>query len=193
VDELITLRKMGSRLQGHPDKNVPGVDMMTGSLGQGLSVAVGMALAGKMDRKTYRIHTLLGDGEINEGMIWEAAMAASHYKLDNLVAIIDNNGLQIDGPNATVMNTMPLSDKWSAFGWHVELADGHDIESLMKALSALRQVRGQPGVIIARTVKGKGVSFMENKTEWHGVAPSQEQAKAALKELAEPKGDFSYE
>ncbi|MCL1790708.1 MAG: transketolase [Peptococcaceae bacterium] len=192
--ELITLRKLGSNLQGHPDmERVPGVDMSTGSLGHGLSVAVGMALAGKTDGKTYRVYALLGDGEINEGMIWEGAMAAAHYKLDNLVAIVDSNGLQIDGPTATVMNTAPLSDKWSAFGWQVELADGHDFESLTQALNGLRQNRGRPGVIIARTVKGKGVSFMENKAEWHGVAPNRELADRALAELADPKGDLSYD
>ena len=191
VEDLMSIRRLGSKLQGHPDmEKVPGIDMSTGSLGQGLSVAVGMALAGKIDVKTYRIHVLLGDGEVNEGMIWEAAMAAAHYKLDNLVAIIDNNGLQIDGPNATVMDLMPLSDKWSAFGWRVELVDGHDAEALAQAFKTLRQTKGQPGIIIARTIKGKGVSFMENKVEWHGVAPNQELAAKALHELAEPKGAF---
>jgi transketolase len=194
VDDLTTLRRLGSNLQGHPDMiRLSGVDMTTGSLGQGLSVAVGMALAGKTDGKTFRVYTLLGDGEINEGMVWEAAMAAAHYKLDNLVAVVDSNGLQIDGPTATVMNSAPLSDKWSAFGWHVELADGHDFASLTQALSGLRQQRGRPGVVIARTVKGKGVSFMENKAEWHGVAPNRELADKALKELADPKGDLSYD
>ncbi|MFA6807460.1 MAG: transketolase [Eubacteriales bacterium] len=182
--ELVKLRQTGHFLQGHPDmKKIPGVDMSTGSLGQGISAAAGMALAGKLDNKSYRVYTLLGDGEMAEGLVWEAAMASAHYKLDNLLAILDNNGLQIDGPNEEVMNSGPLNKKWEAFGWNVIQIDGHNIEEINKAFSESKLVKGKPTIIIAKTVKGKGVSFMENQASWHGTAPSPEQAKNALAEL----------
>lgn len=183
-EELGTLRKIGSRLQGHPSmKHLPGVEMSTGSLGQGLSAANGMALAGKLDKRDYRVYALLGDGEIQEGQVWEAAMAAAHYKLDNVVAIIDHNKLQIDGPTSEVMSPEPIADKWRAFGWHVEVINGHDFEEIIAALNKAREVKGQPTAIIANTVKGKGVSFMENQVGWHGNAPSSEQTTQALCEL----------
>ncbi|NLL53067.1 MAG: transketolase [Peptococcaceae bacterium] len=183
-EELLKLRKTGHFLQGHPDmKKVPGVDMSTGSLGQGFSAAAGMALAGKIDNKAYRVYCLLGDGEVGEGIVWEAAMAAAHYKLDNLLVILDYNGLQIDGPVQEVMNSEPLADKWRAFGWNVMEVDGHDIDELTASLQAARNTTGKPTIIIAKTVKGKGVSFMENQVGWHGNAPSKEQAEAALAEL----------
>ncbi|MGO0121942.1 transketolase [Desulfothermobacter acidiphilus] len=182
--ELLTLRKLGSRLQGHPDmRKLPGVEMSTGSLGQGLSVGVGMALAGRLDGRDYRVYVLLGDGECQEGQVWEAAMAAAHYRLDNLVAILDYNGLQIDGPVSEVMNLEPVADKWRAFGWQVQEIDGHDFGQILEALAAAEKVKGKPSMIIARTVKGKGVSFMEHQADWHGVAPKPEQAEVALKEL----------
>lgn len=185
-EELLGLRQTGHRLQGHPDmKKTPGVDMSTGSLGQGLSVANGMALAGKLDGKDYRVFVLLGDGEMAEGQVWEAAMAAAHYKLDQVTAVLDCNGLQIDGPTDGVMSLAPLNEKWRAFGWHVLEVDGHDIESLLEAYAEARHVKGKPSVIIAKTVKGKGVSFMENQVGWHGNAPSEEQGEQALKELKE--------
>jgi transketolase len=184
-EKLLTLRELGSSLQGHPDmRKLPGVDMSTGSLGQGLSVANGMALAAKLDGKKYRIYALLGDGETQEGMIWEAAMAAAHYKLDNLTAFLDHNGLQIDGPTREVMSPEPLADKWKAFGWHVQVVDGHDFSQITGALEKARSVEGQPSMIIAETVKGKGVSFMENQAGWHGAAPKPEEADKALAELA---------
>ncbi len=183
-EELLTLRKTGSQLQGHPDmKKTPGVDMSTGSLGQGISAAVGMALAGKLDKKDYRVYALLGDGECEEGMVWEAAMAASHYKLDNLTAFLDYNGLQIDGPVQEVMNPTPLAEKWQAFGWEVIKIDGHDFGAIWGALEMAGETKGKPTMIIARTVKGKGVSFMENQVGWHGNAPNAEQAAQALAEL----------
>ncbi|KLU67031.1 transketolase 2 [Desulfosporosinus acididurans] len=185
-DELLGLRQTGRMLQGHPDmKRTPGVDMSSGSLGQGLSVANGMALAGKLDKKDYRVYVLLGDGEVAEGQVWEAAMAAAHYKLDNLTAILDYNGLQIDGPTDSVMSSAPLADKWRAFCWNVIEVDGHDIEALEKAFAEAKQVKGKPTILIAKTVKGKGVSFMENQVGWHGSAPNAEQAEQALKELRE--------
>ncbi|MBO8137697.1 MAG: transketolase [Desulfotomaculum sp.] len=184
-DELKTLRKLGSRLQGHPDmKKLPGVDMSTGSLGQGLSAANGMALAGKLDKKDYRVYVLLGDGEIQEGQIWEAAMAASHYKLDNLTAFLDYNKMQIDGHINEVMSPEPVADKFRAFGWHVIEIDGHDMEQILNAVEEAKKTSGRPTIIIAQTVKGKGVSFMENQVGWHGKAPSAEQVEEALKELA---------
>jgi len=184
VDELVTLRKLGSRLQGHPSmRYLPGVEMSTGSLGQGLSVANGMALAGRLDGRGYRVYVLLGDGEIQEGQVWEAAMAAAHYKLDNLVAFLDHNGLQIDGPTAEVMSPEPVTDKWRAFGWHVEEIDGHDLTQIINALDKAREVKGRPTMIVANTVKGKGVSFMENQAGWHGNAPNAEQTGLALREL----------
>ncbi|WP_073089498.1 transketolase [Thermosyntropha lipolytica] len=181
---LSTLRKLGSPLQGHPDmKKLPGVEASTGSLGQGISWAVGMALGGKLDNRDYRVYALLGDGELQEGMVWEAFMAAAHYKLDNLVAIIDHNGLQIDGRISEVMSPEPVGDKLNAFGWEVISIDGHNIEEILKALEEARKVKGKPTAIVAETVKGKGVSFMENRVEWHGVAPKEEELKRALSEL----------
>lgn len=184
-EELLTLRKLGSILQGHPDmRKVPGVEMSTGSLGQGLSAAVGMALAAKLDKKSHRIYVLLGDGEIQEGMIWEAAMAAAHFKLDNIVAFLDHNGMQIDGPTRDIMCPEPLTDKWRAFGWHVVDIDGHNMAEILAAVEMAHLTSGKPTMIIAKTVKGKGVSFMENQVGWHGVAPKPEEVTLALKELA---------
>lgn len=184
VEELCTLRKLGSRLQGHPDmKQLPGVEMSTGSLGQGLAAANGMALAGKLDKRDYRVYVLLGDGEIQEGMIWEAAMAAAHYHLDNVTAFLDNNGLQIDGPIKEVMSPEPIADKWRAFGWDVQIIDGHSITQIIQAVEKAKQVKGQPQMIIAKTVKGKGVSFMENQVDWHGMAPKPDQVTKALDDL----------
>jgi transketolase len=183
-EELLTVRKINCRLQGHPDmKKVPGIDMSTGSLGQGISAAVGMGLAGKLDKKDYRVFALLGDGEIEEGQVWEAAMAAAHYKVDNLIAFLDHNGLQIDGPITEVMSPEPMEDKFRAFGWHVERVNGHSFTEIAAALEAAKKVQGKPKMIIADTVKGKGVSFMENELGWHGNAPSKEQAEKALAEL----------
>ncbi len=184
VETLSSLRKFGSILQGHPDmRKVPGCEMSTGSLGQGLATAVGMAMAGKVDGKDYRVFSLIGDGECQEGEVWEAAMAAAHYRLDNLTVIQDFNGLQIDGPNCEVMGVCPLPEKWRAFGWHVIEIDGHDMKQVLDALSAEQRVAGRPTIIIAQTVKGKGVSFMENQVDWHGKAPSKEQVEQALAEL----------
>jgi len=184
VDELLTLRRLGSRMQGHTDRGItPGVEMSSGALGQGLSFGIGVALAARLDGKKHRAYVLMGDGECDEGQVWEAAMAAAHYKLDGITAIIDRNNLQIDGWCCDVMNTEPLPDKWRAFGWHVIEVDGHDIEQLIDAFEQAKSVKGQPTMIIAHTVKGKGVSFMENKAEYHGKPPTAEQAKRALKEL----------
>ena len=184
VEDLLTLRKVGSYLQGHPNMNtVPGVDMSTGSLGQGISAACGMALASKIKGKTNRVYTLLGDGEIQEGQVWEACMFASHYKLDNLCVIIDNNGLQIDGDVAKVMSPYPIVDKLEAFGFHVQAIDGHDFEAIEKALNTAKTVKGQPSAIVMKTVKGKDVSFMENNAGWHGVAPNDAQYEQAMAEL----------
>lgn len=181
---LMTLRKTGSILQGHPNMNdTPGVDMSTGSLGQGLSVSNGMALAGKLDKKDYRVYVLLGDGELEEGQVWEAAMTSAHYKLDNLTAFVDYNGLQIDGPVSEVMNPNPIGDKFKAFGWNVIEIDGHDFDEIFNAIDEAKNTKNMPTVIVARTVKGKGVSFMENAASWHGTAPSREQAERALEEL----------
>jgi len=183
-NELMKLRKTVAMLQGHPDmKDTPGIDMSTGSLGQGLSAANGMALAGKLDSKSYRVFALIGDGEMQEGQIWEAAMTAAHYRLDNVTAFIDNNGLQIDGFNKDVMNVEPIKEKWEAFGWHTITIDGHDFEQIEKAVIEAKNTKGKPTAIIAKTVKGKGVSFMENEAGWHGVAPNKEQTEQALKEL----------
>jgi transketolase len=185
-EELQGLRQTGHMLQGHPDmKKTPGVDMSTGSLGQGLSAANGMALAGKLDGKDYRVFVLLGDGEMAEGQVWEAAMAAAHYKLDNVTAVLDFNGLQIDGKTDSVMCSSPLTAKWRAFCWHVIEVDGHDVDALLAAFAEAKQVKGKPSIIIAKTVKGKGVSFMEDQAGWHGNAPSVEQGEQALKELRE--------
>lgn len=185
-EELQGLRQIDHMLQGHPDmKKTPGVDMSTGSLGQGLSAANGMALAGKLDGKDYRVFVLLGDGEVAEGQIWEAAMAAAHYKLDNVTAVLDLNGLQIDGPTDSVMCTSPLAEKWRSFGWQVFEVDGHDVDALLAAFAKAKRVKDRPSIILAKTVKGKGVSFMENQAGWHGNAPSVEQGEQALKELRE--------
>ena len=182
--DLLSLRKMGSVLQGHPNmKMVKGVDMSTGSLGQGISCAVGMALANKLDNKEYRVYSLLGDGESQEGQVWEAAMAAAHYKLDNLCAMLDYNELQIDGSIHDVMNPSPLDEKFKAFGWHVICIDGHDYDQINQAFEEAKTVKGKPTMILAKTIKGKGVSFMENNAHWHGVAPKPEECEAALKEL----------
>ena len=182
--EIITFRRINSRLQGHPDiKKLPGVEFTTGSLGQGLSGSVGMSLAGKLDKKDYRVFCMIGDGESEEGQIWEASMAAAHYRLDNLVAITDFNGLQIDGPLCEVMTVTPIPEKWRAFGWNVIEIDGHNFEQILDALSSESKVEGKPTMIVAHTTKGKGVSFMENACEWHGKAPSEEQVKQALAEL----------
>ena len=184
VDDLLTLRKIDSYLQGHPDMNkIPGVDMSAGSLGLGISTACGMALAGKIDNKDYRVYTIIGDGESEEGQVWEAAMFASHYKLDNLCVILDLNGLQIDGPIYEVMNPAPHDKKFEAFGFHVITVDGHDFEQLEAAFAEAESTKGQPTAIIAKTVKGKGVSFMENAVNWHGAAPNDEQHAQAIAEL----------
>ena len=186
TSELCTLRRIGSRLQGHPDsKYLPGVEISTGSLGQGLSVACGIALARKMDKATNRVYALLGDGELQEGQIWEAAMTAAHYKLDNLCALIDNNGLQIDGPVAKVMGVEPIADKWRAFGWDVQDIDGHDMAQLVAALDKAETVKGKPTAIVCRTIKGKGSVCFEGKVEFHGTTPSKEELETALKELDE--------
>ena len=184
VEELSTLRKFGSRLQGHPSmKCLPGIDMSTGSLGQGISAAVGMALAGKIDNKDYRVYTILGDGELEEGQVWEASMAAAHYKLDNLTAFVDFNGLQIDGNVDKVMNIYPLDEKFRSFGFEVIQVDGHNIAELINAFEQAKKVKGKPTAIIANTIKGKGVSFMENQAGWHGKAPNQEEYEQAMQEL----------
>jgi transketolase len=183
-EELLKLRHMGAMLQGHPDmKGTPGIEMSTGSLGQGFSCSVGMALASKVDQKDNRVYALLGDGEVQEGLVWEAAMAASHYKLDNLTAILDFNGLQIDGKNEDVMNIHPIKEKWESFGWYVIEIDGHNFEEIIKAFDQADGIKNQPTMIIAKTIKGKGVSFMENQAGWHGSAPKDEEAEQALKEL----------
>lgn len=183
-NELLSLRKLGSPLQGHPDmKRVPGVEMSTGSLGQGLSVANGMALAGKLDKSDWHVFALIGDGECQEGQIWEAAMAAAHYKLDNLTVFLDYNRLQIDGCIRDVMNPEPFPDKWKAFGWQVYTIDGHSFAEIIQAAEEARAVKGRPSIIICYTTKGKGVSFMENEADWHGKAPNDEQANKALAEL----------
>jgi transketolase len=184
VEELKTLRKTTSRLQGHPDmKGTPGVDMTTGSLGLGFSAACGMALSGKVYNKDYRVYAVLGDGESEEGQVWEAAMFAAHYKLDNLCCFLDWNGLQIDGPIAEVMNPTPHDTKFEAFGWHVISIDAHDFDQIAAALAEAKTVKGKPTMIIAKSVKGKGVSYMENKCEWHGAAPKEEQYLVAMEEL----------
>lgn len=187
-EELLTLRKTGSRLQGHPNMNdLPGIDMSTGSLGQGISAAVGMALAGKTDNKSYRVYALLGDGELEEGQVWEASMCAAHYKLDNLIAFVDFNGLQIDGEITKVMNPSPIDKKFEAFGWNVLIIDGHNYDEILDAIEKAKNHKGQPTVIICNTIKGKGVSFMENEASWHGTAPNKEQCEIALKELGGDK------
>ena len=183
-EDLKTLRHIGSYLQGHPDmKSIPGVDMSTGSLGQGISAACGMALAAKLQNNPCRVYALLGDGEIQEGQVWEAMMFAAHYELDNLCAVIDNNGLQIDGPVDQVMSPYPILDKLRAFGWEAVEIDGHDFDALEGAFGQARSVKGRPFAIVMRTTKGKGVSFMEDQAGWHGKAPNDEQAGTALREL----------
>jgi transketolase len=184
VSELKKLRQIGAMLQGHPDmKHTPGVDMSTGSLGQGISAACGMALAGKIDSAGYKVYTILGDGELEEGQVWEAAMFAGHNKLDNLVAIIDNNGLQIDGKLSDVCSPMPITDKFAAFGWHVITMNAHDFDSIEKAFDEAEKIQYQPVAIVQTSVKGKGVSFMENNAGWHGKAPNAEQYEQAISEL----------
>ncbi len=185
VEDLTKLRHVGSYLQGHPCmQHIPGVDMSSGSLGQGISAAVGMALGAKMDGKSFRVYTLLGDGEIQEGQVWEAAMFAGHRKLDNLVVIVDNNGLQIDGNIAEVCNPYPIDKKFEAFNFHViSLEDGNDMEQVKEAFEQARKVQGKPVAIIAKTIKGKGVSFMEDQASWHGTAPNDEQYKTAMEDL----------
>jgi transketolase len=184
-EELKKLRKIGALLQGHPDsKHINGVDVSTGSLGQGISNAVGMALGLRNQKNNAKVYVILGDGELQEGLVWEATMAAAHYKLDNLVAIIDNNGLQIDGKNEDVMGVDPLDKKFESFGWNViSCEDGHDFSKIDEAFSKIDEVKGKPSVIIAKTVKGKGVSFMENNAGWHGQAPSEEEKNKALSDL----------
>ncbi len=181
--ELKSLRHIGAMLQGHPCIKIKGVDMSSGSLGQGISVACGMALAGKLSNKSYKVYTVLGDGEIQEGQVWEAAMFAAHNKLDNLVAVVDNNGLQIDGPITEVCSPEPITDKFAAFGWHVITMDAHDFDSIEKAFDEVSTVTGKPVVIVQKSVKGKGVSFMENQVSWHGTAPNKEQYDMAMSEL----------
>ncbi len=183
-EELNSLRKINSMLQGHPDmKNIPGVDMSTGSLGQGFSVACGMAMASKLDEAPWRVYALLGDGEVQEGIVWEAAMSASHYKLDNMVAFLDNNGLQIDGKVENVMNIGSIVDKFKSFGWNVIEIDGHSFEQIFDALDIARDTVGKPTIIVSKTVKGKGISFMEDQAGWHGTAPSDSDLEKALAEL----------
>ena len=184
IDKLDTLRQFGSILQGHPCmKTTPGIEISGGSLGQGLSVGLGIALAAKLDKKDYRTYVMLGDGEIAEGHVCEAAMAASHYKADNLCAIIDQNGLQIDGFIHEIMSSYPIPDKWRGFGWHVIEINGHDYKAISSAYDEAEKIKGRPTVIVAKTIKGKGVSFMENQVDWHGKAPSKEEAERALAEL----------
>ncbi|MCH5325267.1 MAG: transketolase [Eubacterium sp.] len=192
VDELKTLRHIGSRLQGHPVRNkVPGVDMSTGSLGQGVSAACGMALSGKLSNDYYRVYAVLGDGEIEEGQVWEAAMFAAHYQLDNLCFIVDNNGLQIDGKISEVMSPYPIDEKFRAFGWNVVCIDGHDFDAIEKAFDSAERTLNQPTVIIQKSVKGKGVSFMEDQVSWHGTAPNEEQYNQAKAELEEQLAKLS--
>ena len=186
VSDLKYLRKLGSYLQGHPDmKHIPGVDMSTGSLGQGFSAAVGMAIAGKLQKKDYRVYTLLGDGELQEGQVWEAAMLAGFRQLDNLVVLVDNNNLQIDGAIDEVNSPYPIDEKFAAFHFHVIAVDGNSLEELLQAYEEARQCKGQPTLILAKTVKGKGVSFMENQVKWHGSAPNEDEYARAMAELAE--------
>ena len=184
VEKLKTFRNINSNLQGHPDMNkVPGVDISSGSLGQGLSCANGMAIAGKMDNKNYRVYCILGDGEIEEGQVWEAAMASNKYKLDNLCVIVDNNNLQIDGTIEEVMSSYPIGEKYKSFGFQVINIDGHNIQEIIDAFDVAKNVKDKPTCIIAKTIKGKGVSYMENDVKWHGIAPNEEQYQLAMKEL----------
>jgi transketolase len=184
VEDVYTLRQTTSYIQGHPDmKGIPGIDMSTGSLGQGISAANGMALAGKLKNKDYRVYTILGDGELEEGQVWEAAMFAAHYKLDNLTAFVDYNGLQIDGKITDVMNSEPIDDKFRAFGWHVITINAHDYDEILDAVNEAKETKGKPTMIVAKSVKGKGVSFMENNPAWHGAAPKTEEFEKAVAEL----------
>ena len=184
VDDIKTFRHIGSYLQGHPDmKGVPGVDMSTGSLGQGVCAANGMALAAKLDNKDYRVYSILGDGELEEGQVWEAAMFAPHYKLDNITIFIDFNGLQIDGNISDVMSPLPIDEKFKAFGWNVIVIDAHNYDEIKDAIKAAKAFKGKPTAVIAKSVKGKGVSFMENEASWHGVAPNTEQYEQAIAEI----------
>ncbi|MBQ3281292.1 MAG: transketolase [Eubacterium sp.] len=184
VSDIMTLRKLGSSFQGHGNMHmVPGIEMSTGSLGQGFSASVGMAIADRLDKSGARVYTLLGDGEIQEGLVWEAAMAAAHYKLSDLTAIVDWNGLQIDGRNEDVMTVAPIKEKFEAFGWHALSIDGHDFSQIFDALDAARAETDRPTVIVAKTIKGKGVSFMEDQVGWHGKAPNEEEAKQAVRDL----------
>jgi transketolase len=184
VEELVTLRKCGTRLQGHPScKTLPGIEVSSGSLGQGLSIANGFALSAKINGKKYRSYCLLGDGELQEGQVWEAIMTAAHYKLDNVCAVVDYNGLQIDGNVENVMGIAPLADKWRSFNWHVIEADGHDASQMLAAYEEAKQTKGKPSVIIMKTVKGKGISFMENIAGWHGKVPNSEELQKALDEI----------
>ena len=184
VEDLKTLRKLGSYLQGHPNMHIPGVDMASGSLGQGISAAVGMALGAKLDNKDFRVYTLLGDGEIQEGQVWEASMFAGFHKLDNLVVIVDNNGLQIDGPVDKVCSPYPIADKFKAFNFNVVEIDGHDFDQIRSAFNNAKETKGMPTCIILKTIKGKGVSFMENNADWHGKAPNDEEYATAMADLA---------
>lgn len=184
MDELKKLRHIGAMLQGHPDmKGTPGIDMSTGSLGQGISAACGMAMAGKLDHKSYRVYSLLGDGEIDEGQVWEAAMFAAHHNLDNLCLVVDNNGLQIDGPVEEVAGPGPIDEKFKAFGFDVQKINGHDFDEIEAAFNHAKTVKGKPSVIVAKTIKGKDVSYMENQVGWHGKAPNDEQYQVAMQEL----------
>jgi transketolase len=189
VEELLTLRKLGSRLQGHPgrDHGLPGLELSAGSLGQGLSVAAGMALAARMDRKDWRVYCIMGDGELQEGSVWEAAMAAAHHDLGNLVAIVDRNGLQIDGPTEKVMRLEPLQQKWESFCWNVRECDGHDHKQLLDTFQSIKNVNGKPSVILAKTVMGKGVASIEGDYRWHGKAPGREQVEEFVKEVVDRK------
>lgn len=192
VEELKGFRHLGSIMQGHPDmKGLKGIDMSSGSLGQGFSCACGMALSAKIDKKDYRVYSLIGDGESQEGQVWEAIMFAAHYKLDNLCLIIDNNGLQIDGAVKDVMNTMPYAGKLKAFGWNVVSVDGHNLEEILAAFESAKGAKNKPTAIIAKTVKGKGVSYMENNVGWHGKAPNDDEYAQAIKELTEYKNSLN--
>lgn len=184
VDDIMTLRKLGSDFQGHGNMHyVPGIEMSTGSLGQGFSASVGMAIAGKLDKNPGRVYVLLGDGELQEGIVWEAAMSAAHYGLDNITAFVDWNGLQIDGKNDKVMKVKPIDEKFRAFGWYAKVIDGHDFDEIFAAIDEAKTIKGKPSVIICKTHKGKGVSFMEDQAGWHGKAPNKEEAVQAVKEL----------
>ena len=188
MDDFTTnLRKIGSKFQGHPNTKIPGIEMVTGSLGQGFSAAAGMAMANKLDKDPGRVYAVLGDGELQEGIIWETAMSAAHYSLDNLVAIVDHNGLQIDGRNDDVMKVSPVGDKFAGFGWNVIEIDGHNMQQILDAFAKARECKGRPTAIIAETTKGKGVSFMEDQAGWHGKAPNDEQTQQALGELEAAK------